>query len=305
MVTLVDNPSQDTVIAPYMLRQRFRKLMATRFLIINFIVFVLQYTGLMLTTLCTHKSPLWFAPGTACAFIFLRGKAILPGIAAGSLCAYYFSHCGLAYAFLSASLYVIQTYLLLRISYFCLIPSLVFYRTQSLMQFIVISSVLTGLTTLAMLAGHSPIVHWQLWLQWWLADLIGTIIFAFAILTWDAYFPQTQIKQLNRTPILLLYSALFGLILLCLWSQHVMTILFATSALIVITTLISTYLGWCGAVSAIFTTGLLMGLGAYLNAPVYTAISPIYFQVCLLVNLIISFIIGVQNNRKTVNMYQM
>lgn len=259
----------------------------------------MQHAGMMMSTLFSPHAPVWFASGTACAFIFLRGVIVLPGIAAGTFEACYLAHHEPAFAALYASLFVIQTYLLMRISYCFAIPTLVFYRSRLLIQFLLTTIILTGLITFVMATAYP--FHQQLWLQWWLADFIGIISFAFGILALDAYFPQSSSKPTHKRHVFLLYGTLGCLILGCLLTQYLASAFYIMSSLLVLNIIISIYFGWCGAVSALFMSSLLFGLGAYLNAPIYDHLATYYFQAFLIINMMINLQIGVRTNEKILN----
>ena len=68
---------------------QFKKMVMQRSLAENLLVFFLQYIGLKLTTFSLDPSPLWLATGTACAYLFLRGYRVLPGIWLGNFAGFY------------------------------------------------------------------------------------------------------------------------------------------------------------------------------------------------------------------------
>jgi hypothetical protein len=177
------------------------KLAISRSLSENMLVFILQYMGLSLATLCVQPNPIWFATGTAAAFMYMRGNSILPGIFVGSVVAYYLAGTKLMVATNAACIHTLQAYLLLWISYRNNNPFPVFYRLAPFIKFTVYTALLTAVTSVMLVATcypslAQPVLPWILWLQWWLANLNGILIVTLAIVTWDYYFPQLgKLKQ--------------------------------------------------------------------------------------------------------------
>src|SRR5690349_20185221 len=109
---------------------QFKKCVIDRRIMENAIVFLLQYSGLMLSTLSPHPKVLALASGTACAFIFLRGVTVLPGIWLGSLIAYFFAHAGLLSALACATIDALQAYFILWFCYRFVGPTLLFFNIK-------------------------------------------------------------------------------------------------------------------------------------------------------------------------------
>lgn len=202
MMTIVNQNSE--IIQPQ-LDQQFKKLSLQRFLMVNILVFFIQYGGLNLSTLSLNPFPLWFATGTACAYLFLRGYNVLPGIFLGNFFAYYLATANFSLALGCASLLTIQALLLLWFNYrYILNPSLIFYQLKQFIQFILFTAILTAWVSSLLLVicyPSMPITKplFQIGLQWWLANLNGILIFSIAMISWDAYFPQyNSIKQTTK-----------------------------------------------------------------------------------------------------------
>jgi len=201
------------------LKKNHKKLWLSRLLSENMLVFFFQYTGLLFSTITPYPVPMWFASGSACAFIFLRGYRVLPGIWLGSFLAYAFSDLHWGLSSLCASVYALQAALLLYLGQRYWGLTLVFYRKKPWLQWVISSIAITAVSSLILVfACYSslsyPIKPASLWLQWWLSNLNGILILACAMLTWDLYFPQIHgIKTLNRWCRIVLSMLLCGLIL--------------------------------------------------------------------------------------------
>src|SRR5688572_28180677 len=83
---------------------------------LNIFIFLLQYMGLMQSTLSKTSAILWLGNGTALAFLFLRGLTILPGIFLGSFFAYLFIT-PMQHAFLAACIHTLEPYAILTVTY--------------------------------------------------------------------------------------------------------------------------------------------------------------------------------------------
>lgn len=268
--------SRHPALMPPNLTQQFKKLWISRWLAENALVFLLQYIGLMFSTLTPAPVALWAASGTACAFIFLRGYSVLPGIWLGSFTAYYFAAGNPEIAFGCATLFALQAALLLFMCYRYVSPTLVFYQTGTWLKFILCSILVTALTSLALAWICYPALPnittppLLLWLNWWLADFNGMLVFSCALTTLDAYFPQISVlKQINRIRLGLLYGVWLVLMTAILFSQTFLSCLMLAFFTLPVIFMISRAYGWSGTACAIFLSGLLLSLGAYLEAPLF------------------------------------
>lgn len=257
------------------LKLSFKKLVLLRLLSENTFVFFLQYSSLNLSTLSLRASPLWLATGTACAFLFLRGYSILPGIWLGTFLAYYLAKAAFWFALGCAIVFSLQAVVLRWFNYkYLLNPTLIFYRLQTYIKFILFTAALTALISAVLIFMYSLLIphreiSFQLWLQWWLGNLNAILIFSCALITWDSYFPRSfSVKQLNKT-LLTLYTLLV-LITLALSISHnpIATILFALLNLFIVI-LISTNYGWGGAITAAFISGIILSFSAFMGAAVF------------------------------------
>lgn len=223
----------------------FKKMIFTRLLAENVLVFLLQYTGLMFSTLSPHPAPIWFATGTACGFIMMRSPTILPGIFLGTLLAYALAHFTIYTAFIHAMAFSLQAFLFYKICHHYSILTLIFYDKKTFFKFLLISIFITGCFSL--ITGG------------FLANLNGILIVACALMTWDAYFPQIYLlKPLNRWKLITTYGLLLlfilGLVL------HIFPALCAV-LIWIITYSIKKYYGLCGAIAAAFLCSLCVSLG--------------------------------------------
>ncbi|MHB1947756.1 MAG: MASE1 domain-containing protein [Gammaproteobacteria bacterium] len=250
---------------------QMQRLFLSRLLAENILAFLLQYMGLMFSTLTPTPFPLWFAAGTSCAFIFLRGSTILPGIGLGSFFAYYMANSGISIALGSATVFVCQAQALLWISYRLIYPSLLFYKTTELFTFFFFSALVAAISVFLLVTMYiytlpNPIDVLQLWLQWWLADLDGILIIASALVTADAYFPQIQdLRKLNKVMLSLLLGVWVVVIIgIMVCDSAVLSSLLAILSLVLIV-FIARYYGWCGNIAAVCLFALLTCSGLSKN----------------------------------------
>lgn len=290
-----------------MLAREFKKLSVNRFLAANILVFLLQYTGLMFSTLISHPTPLWFASGTACAFIFMRGCSILPGIWLGSFCAYYFSNSGGLLAFSCATIHMLQAFFLLWLSYRYINLTLHFYDRRTCVKFILCSAALTAIASLFLtLICYSSLQSTQtlllLWRQWWLANFNGLVIFACALITLDTYFPQIdKLKQLNLFMLKFIYGLLFILICALLFCRDPLDTIWLALSIMLLTFIISIGYGWCGVIAAVFLSGLLYGVAASLGAPIFntdfSSATVFFLQLLLCVETMMGLFIAIASSQ--------
>lgn len=281
----------------------FKKLVLGRFLAENLLVLLLQYVSLTLSTLTQHATPIWLASGTACAFIFLRGYSILPGIWLGSILAFVLARVDFSLALECATIYAAQTWLLLLISYRYISPTLLFYRALDFIKFIVCSALLTVMTSMLLeyfcySSLQSPLPATQVFFQWWLANFSGIIVLASAIIAWDAYFPQlNSLKpQVHKPVFWLTYGLFLFLILLLLFSDKTLwLVLFSISTFPVIM-VIGRYFSWCGVITAICSFGLLLNFSIYFDIGFFANNSSfatlIFLQLLLCMQVVIGFFIS-------------
>ncbi len=225
----------------------FKKLILRRIITENISVLLLQYMGLMLTTLTLYPTPLWFASGTACAFIFMRGLSILPGIWLGSFIAYSLVK---GPAFYAATIFTLQAAFLLMLTHRFIGPSLIFNRVKPLLKFILCSSIITAISSFLLSSSHFFLN--------WLANLNGVLIIGFGLITLDTYFPEVDVlKQKNR----LILSLVFGLLLAStLANQLLLTLAFML--------LIAIIYNWCGIITGLFLIGITLVFKQFFGFPI-------------------------------------
>lgn len=168
------------------LTRQYKYLVAKRFITANVFTLLLQYIGLMISTLLPIPSPVWIASGTASAMVFLRGDRISAGIWLGSFIAYYSSGCPLLLSCGCAAIFVIQAVLLEKITRRYIYPTLVFHRANDLLKFFITSGILTAIFSLALIfLSHQSYI---LWPTWWLANFNGVFIVSIALVSADTFF---------------------------------------------------------------------------------------------------------------------
>lgn len=291
---------------------QFKKLFMGRLLIENILIFLLQYTGFMISSITPQAiSPLWFFSGTACAFIFIRGYSILPGISLGSFFAYYFVTSSMSLSFFSAAIYSMQIVLLLWLSYRYISPTLIFYNHWEFVKFLLACSILTAISCLMiefLIYSYlkNSFLFFELWLRWWLANLNGILVFSCAIVTWDLYFPQIDsLKKMNKLT-LTFYYGLFLITSICLlFSYTPFQTLFFSLATFPLILLISIQFGWCGSIASVFLLGLLFNFAAYLNATLFTTYfsftTLIFLQSLLLIESTVGLFLAIYTEEKYLN----
>lgn len=273
----------------------FQRLVISRLLTENLLVFLLQYAGLMLATITVRPSPLWFAAGTACAFIFLRGKSVLPGIWLGSLLACYLATHSLLFAFMGACVFSLQTLFILVISHRFISPGLIFYQRFTCLKFILLSGAITAVASGVLSYFALPDAAWlrQYFPDWWLANWNGVLIFACALLTWDAYFPQLrEVKSRALLGVIVIFSGWGVLVMGLVLSREPVLISGFALATLPYLILISTRLGWCAAITANFILGLTLGLCAYLDSPLFNTQATLWLPLFLTVEVITALLIA-------------
>lgn len=262
------------------LDKQFKTLSIKRFIAENLLLCLLQYTGLMLMTLSYPPAPIWFASGVATAFVFMRGVSILGGIWLGSFFAYSFTHIGFVLAFDCATIDTFQSFLLLWLTHRFITPTLIFYRFYTFMKFLLCASLLTALTALLLELAcyshmHHPITAFQMWVQWWLANLDGILIISLAIVTWDFYFPDVNhIKNLNKIALSLSFGMILVLSIVLINSSTPLLIILSVLFTLPVLVFISLNYGWSGAVAAMFMLGFILNFSAYFNTSLFSANLP-------------------------------
>lgn len=276
--------------------QQFKKLVLKRLLAENILVLLMQFIGLKLTALIVHPSPLWFATGTSCAYLFLRGYSVLPGIWLGSFLSFYLENIHFLFAAGYATVLTLQGLLLLGFSYRYLSPTLIFHRLGTFIIFIVYTMMLTGMVSfmffwISSLSGYHAVLSSHLYLQWWSANFNGILILSCALVTWDAYFPDFHAVKPSKSTI-----CIFGLLLVItfvLVCSHATTDIFCLLIFIVLlNAVISIRLGWCGAMTVSFISGLIFYLASFMDAPVFFAGSPSWTLLGLQLFLSVNTLIG-------------
>jgi len=264
-------------------QQSFQRLVRMRLLQRNLFVLMLQYAGLMLTTLASPESLVWFASGTATALVFLRGLDILPGIYLGSALAFYIVGQPLFLALGCAAILSLQATLLLKWSYRHAILSLVFFKRSELLKFIFFCALCCGgASTLLIVISYPLLIPSQsaslLGLEWSLANFNGTLILACALYTWDAYFPDTpRLKQQNKFKLLGLYGLFVFAVLGLLYSSNSYLMLGLMIIIELLMIYLSYYYGWCGAIAASFMLALCLAFAAFFKAPLLNLSEPYLF----------------------------
>lgn len=290
--------NQHSNLLPTDLAATFKKLVLKRWLAGNVLVFLLQYISLTLSTLAPHPTPLWLASGTACAFIFLRGVSILPGIWLGSVLAYLLAQAHLTVALGCATIFMLQAFVLLRICYRYIYPTLLFYRAFDFIKFIITCAAITAIASFLLeMFCYSTLQNTAqpeiLFLEWWLANFNGIMVFSSAIIAWDAYFPQAHLlrNQMRRSFFYAVYGLFITVLGALLFSHNIFLMICSALATLPLIIIIARWFTWCGVISAIclfalsvnFATGLFFNN----NTPAFL----IFIQLLLILEVITSFLV--------------
>lgn len=271
MADLVDQLG--TVPSGQELQKQFKKLAILRWAVSNFVSLSLQYGGLFVSTLVAPINLLWFAAGTACGLVFMRGFRILPGIWLGSFLAYFLLKSGLTLAAGAATLYTLQAFFLVWFSWRYITETLVFYQRKTFFRFTLLTLVVTAIISAGLIWLRELIFHTPFWLLWpheWLANFIGVLVFSLALITLDTYFPQIgELRRRKKTPLGLCYSLLFVTTILLLVNHSLPLLAGLSLFMMVIFFVAAKYYDWCGFIAALFLVGFCLGLGALFGAPLY------------------------------------
>lgn len=256
----------------------------------NIMITLLQYVGIMFVMTTTVPSPIWLASGTACAFIFMRGLTIVPGMFLGTLLAALSLGTSAPMSVLYSVIYLAQTLGLLWVTQQLIAPSLLFHRVCPYLAFIVFSCVLTAI--FAFLLSSISYSFTDAFIRWWLADWSSVLVFGIGLVTWDAYFPELDaLKEMNKWLLIGLYGLLTIVALAILYysGQVQAFLLLATTCLMII---ISLRYGWAGAIAANCLICIIFSLASFFHIIVVHKHSTIPFQLWLLFNMIADTLIA-------------
>lgn len=281
--------------------QQFTRLRIKRLFADNLLVFLMQYIGLKSSTFALAPSPLWLATGSSCAYLFLRGTGVLPGIWLGSLFGFYFENTGVTLSLECASVLTLQALVLLQFSYRYLKPTLIWTSQRTFINYL-FTAMLTATISLIVVEICYPIVShhesfFHYWVKWWLANFNGIVILSSAMLTWDAYASSVQsIKKEKVTCLVFSALLMMNIMLACSHTFLTTTGLFFT--IILMTLFISVRYGWCGAMAAAFVSGMALSFAGFLDAPLFStytpAVSLFLVQLFLCLNTIIGITVAMQ-----------
>lgn len=271
---------QHSTSLPSQLVPNLNKIFLIRLLIENLFVFLIQYAGLNFSM--TAQSPTWFASGTACAFLFMRGPSVLPGIWLGSYVACFFAIGAPQLSIIYATIYSLQAFLLMWIAHRTDNPTLLFNRRRKFIKLIIYYSLVTAITTfLLQLMCHRYLHSYYID---WLGNLNGILLITFPLITLDAYFPEVHLlRQINKLSISICYIFLgFACVtLMCSHSLWLTISLVAIISLLLIT--ISTLYNWCGMIAATFMMGILISMSFFIFDLNISTERLVFFQIFLMV----------------------
>lgn len=285
------------------LGSQHKKMRLSRLLAENIFIFLLQYTGLMFSTISNGVHPVWIASGAACAFVFLRGISIIPGIWFGSFFAF-ISALPIENACTTAAIFTLQPLVLLVLNYrFLKSPRPDFYHVHTLFGFMLTTAITASITSALLIISLSNQTQYlsQVFTHWFLANFNGTFIFTYAIITWDEYFSEPlPLSSIKKIMLGLIYSILTTqIILMCLTDSTLITSGLSVTIFLNII-FISRYLGWCGAVGSVALLATSICFFAYVSSPFFSADSDPYnilmLDILITGSAIFSFMIGIKTS---------
>lgn len=243
----------------------------------NLIAFLLQYIGLMLHLTTSLPAPVWLDTGTASAYLFMRGYRPLPGIFAGSVLAYLSADAGIGLGIVSALILTAQPLSLIYLCRRYISPAPLYYRSPPALAYILLAATLTAAASASLILAAYPYLNnslpaFQIWLQWWLANLAGILTLGSGLIIWDAYFPSAhKLKALNKSRLYACYGALTLAAVLLVSSQTSTLIICSGMLVLCLLLMINVIYGKCGGVTAVCVTGFILAMAAYLGSPLFDA----------------------------------
>lgn len=289
-------------------KKYFQRLIFMRFISENVLTFLLQLTGLMLTGVFSPYLylPVWLNSGTACAFIFMRGVSVLPGIFLGEFSAYYLLTHHLSLASLAAIITCGQAFLLLHVSYRFISPTLIFYKLSTFLKFVSGAFLLTTVSALNLaLYYFSQFTHgldfFYFWLSGTLGNFNGIITLAVAIIAWDFYFAQLDdLKTTSRFLLISCYSLFLLLILSLFLFTQIKLVLIFSALIFSLFMIISIQFKWCGTALALLLFALCLNFAVFFNAAVFSSDYSFSFLLISQSLLALSGILGLSTSLKNV-----
>ncbi|MFZ2315337.1 MAG: hypothetical protein WAW86_06750 [Gammaproteobacteria bacterium] len=281
--------SQHADILPPLFKNKNR-LMIGRFIAENVLMTLLQYVGLMFVMMTLVPSPIWLATGTACAFSFMRGLTIMPGVFLGGMLTFFSQDITLGMTAICSGIYMVQTLVLLWVTQQLISPSLVFHRVCSYLGFVAASGIITAIA--AFLLASISYSFTDACLRWWLANWCSILVFGLGLVTWDAYFAELDyLKRSSRITIYALYGllAVNSVAILFFAGQTQLFLLLVDTCLLV---LLSAKYGWGGAVAANCLINIIFSVASFMEVIVLYNQSTVPFQIWLIANAVMSILVA-------------
>lgn len=282
--------------------KQYKKLAVQRFINENVLLFLLQYIGLSFNNLSVSFLPMNFAMGTACAFVFLRGYSVLPGIILGSFIAYFIAKIGFSLAVVASSVMAIQVSIILWCCHKFISPSLIIYKLKNFFKFLILVFVTTFLASVFLML----VVNFSfpskeniiLWLSNWLSNVLAILIFSTGIVTWDTYFPRSySLKTLLSTKLILFYSLLIMTNVTLFFCSTILSLIgIAFVNLLLVLTISSNY-GWRGTISATFLSAIIYNFLLFLDLFSLGSTALVFVQILLLIETIYGLAYAIKKDK--------
>lgn len=281
--------SQHADILPPLFKNKNR-LMISRLITENVMMTLLQYVGLMFVMMTMVPSPIWLASGTACAFSFMRGLTIMPGIFFGGMLTFFSQDASLGMTAICSAIYMVQTLVILWVTQQLISPSLVFHRLCAYAVFLVASGIITAIS--AFLLASISYSFTDAFVRWWLANWCSILVFGLGLVTWDAYFAELDyLKRSSRLAIYCFYGvlALNSIAILFTQGQSQWCLLFLDTCLLI---WLSAKYGWGGAIAANCLINIIFSVASFVEVIVLYNQSTLPFQTWLLGNAIVGVVVA-------------
>lgn len=254
-----------------------QKLKWIRLLSNNFLILLIQYSGINLIIMSLNSPIIVFATGTALGYLFLRGFSILPGLFIGNFMAYYLAKAGFIPAMAYASVISIQALLILWINHRNGNPSLIFNDRIKYLRFIGEAMVITaGLSLVFQYINFFAIpqyqISWFSWMQIWLAHLSAVLIFACAFITWDACCIGKSVLSCGQKIILGgLFLLLCSMTLASSLSTQMSQIVILGVLSLMVTMGIAIKFSWPETITAVSLIAICLYIADLLQEPAFTS----------------------------------
>ena len=265
------------LVQPNLVHQ-LNKLFAQRLISENIFVFIIQYIGLNLQSTSLNTSALWFATGTSCAYLLLRGFTVLPGMFLGTLNCSLNGKSQLCSGFIMCQYFFDTGFASTLVLLSNRQPYPDFVCLKKFIFFITYITILTGVMSYLLLRLCSYSItqieySLELWAQWWLGNLNGILIFSSAFITFDAYFLDLYSSK-NLKTIYLIFGVLVFLLFMLSINHAALIKIILIIVIALYSMFISMHYGWWGSIAAAFISGIILCFAGIFDSLLIPNVSP-------------------------------